>query len=1148
MSEVSAADLLIFNEFPQSLKRALSVCPRTPVFQAQVNGAALTDAVTLGAIAVNFDNVTLGAFGDIIPGMSLDFGTAAGLRNIGTVRVRETATASQIKIAETSLGKIPIVDNCFITIVDEFRPWQVMPRLVGTKINGSAYVNSFVEYHDYDDSYTDQNGDIEPKANVVRDFDSNGDPLPYRAAGYVDAGETFRTVELSANASEAFAPGAIITDVLWDVKDGTITVGSTTTANITVTFPATTTFRYCTLRVEDSNGTFHTMRFPIWVHDEENPPITRFKVTNDTRSEGREVTFDVLGDENEVTTAVIPKGTLVVYWEIAEFGDEEEQPDHYIDQFMGWITQDTVLLRLYQSRYSMNVAGPVYWLGHFDSFAQTLHQATANKWYRIVNLTMDRVTHYVLRSYCNILSLVNLYPTGLLEVALAEDIKKGTVWDQLVELLKAARMSGVGCDSMGAIWMRRHYSYLEQTDRDARVKVIELTPDKWADAQGVEITIENTAKTGIVNGAGSTIVSGKSKLYNSKAPGNVPDEAGGTEDMPFQRLPTVDTQLVLNQLTGHHEARTNNREPEKSIALVGNYDILEPCWNEPITLTDPAENIRGTELEEVEYLVRSVSVTHSGDAGAPPKVFTWTLEKVTHYSLPGITIIPKLDVVPIQMPTYTMPPLLFPGSNYLPPPFDQIFPPGETENPTIVPTNGNAVLVGTENGAWVSINFITSVVTYTEITPTGVTSSIVHGIWGNGREVYLLETDGLSSWVWYSADPFIAVPIWVQSEEIEGEYYFLRAGSAAGEVYVRGAVDGGLEGCFPEIDLGIGENLQDRSGDLGEGWWSVDTIGTPGGPSPECYAQIEIPGCCHLTAYAMPGMTNAPPGNRVAWSCDDTEEGYSHTGDYGLGGPCLRQILFRSFDLGEVQFQLDAGEDCDGGGGSGGTVIFSDDHGATFGSPEIFVMLDGGMDTIKAGPQILAGEGGQVELAETGGNFANYGDSMPTDAAPSAIWIPRCQFATSNPTNVNDSTPNYLVASASLSDPDEDSLWRVDTNGTNFANITPSISGDRYQAVGPNCIAMPWATGVRIAAIGLFDTTRRLVVTITTGGTWLNRGDLSDDANYVRYRRSGTNLNQLYIADGRPRYSGNHGVTIINKAHPDPAGIVAAPLLFIEPY
>jgi hypothetical protein len=73
-------------------------------------------------------------------------------------------------------------------------------------------------------------------------------------------------ITLDAGNSIPMAEGATITTYAWDVEDGTITVGTSSSPSITATFPLG--FRYVHLTVTDSNGKTHTTHVPVLVYDD----------------------------------------------------------------------------------------------------------------------------------------------------------------------------------------------------------------------------------------------------------------------------------------------------------------------------------------------------------------------------------------------------------------------------------------------------------------------------------------------------------------------------------------------------------------------------------------------------------------------------------------------------------------------------------------------------------------------------------------------------------------------------------------------------------------------------------------------------------------------------------------------------------------
>jgi hypothetical protein len=128
-------------------------------------------------------------------------------------------------------------------------------------------------------------------------------------------------------------------------------------------------------------------------------------------------------------------------------------------------------------------------------------------------------------------------------------------------------------------------------------------------------------------------------------------------------------------------------------------------------------------------------------------------------------------------------------------------------------------------------------------------------------------------------------------------------------------------------------------------------------------------------------------------------------------------------------------------------------------------------------------------------------------------------------------------------------VWEVTSTGVTFDDITPEISTEFGVAVGPHCIAMPWRSALRCAALLAFDGSIHLLTKIDLGSastTWTDRGAVTANALYISYRKGDLTLNQLYFVDGQPQYSPNHGATIYER--PFPFDETTTPALFIEPY
>lgn len=608
----------------------MSVCPRTSVYTARVNGSPLTDSGTDGIYEIPYDT-GVGTLSDVKVGYTLDIGTAPGLSDIGKLRIRKAPSGSSFYVNEVAAGTVNVIDNAYLTVREERLIWQKRIRRIETTSPSSAYPISYTEYVDYDTSYSNQNGTgLPPKANITRD--SIGSHV--LVAGFSDAGQTYRTVSLTGVLSVAMARNATLSSYSWDVGDGTIITGSGSSSSITVRFPEAKLFRYISLTVTDSNGTTDTMYIPIWVHPASGgtQPITKFRVGNDSRGDGREMSFEIWDD---IPESSLPKGGMVCYWEIALFNGQAP-PNQYIGQFIGWIMSDVLTLKLYRDTYLINVGGPQAILDKLYGYSQTVKDpdATPAKWNEMRYATVDRMIHYVLRVYTTALSICNFFPSGNTNPIEGKTFNNGTLWSQIADLAKG--YYGVASvDTLGGIWLRQYYSYLTTGERTTRGHIASIARSDWTDDRGFEVPDEYIEKVGWVEAYGSNYdvlydsAGGRvdfSKVFKSEAPGGTQSYGTSWEEAPYQYLETTQSaQSTLNRLTGNHLARLNNTRSNVNLQFLGNMDIFEVGWNQPILVTVTDDNTREFSFTEEAFLVKSVSVNHS-DQG---KQISVSLEQAT---------------------------------------------------------------------------------------------------------------------------------------------------------------------------------------------------------------------------------------------------------------------------------------------------------------------------------------------------------------------------------------------------------------------------------------------------------------------------------------------------------------------------------------
>lgn len=651
MPEMDSGDLAVLRSHPQTVPvRYLAFAPRPSVYTARVNGSASRDGETNGIYRIPYDTGS-GTLADVKVGMTLDVGTAAGARDIGSVRIRLAPAGGYFYVAETAPADLPVLDNHYLTVREEFRLWSIPPRLVGVK-DGAGYTNNFTAYRDYDRTYASQNKVIQPIVNIRG-----------RRTGFLDTGQTYRTVVLTIT-TLPMSVGATASNPTIDDRDcttmGTVNTtvvdplfGSTKVTELTLRVPQG--FRYLYVTGNDSAGATHFHVYPLWALDE-GDGYWNFNTPQDETREGagREMGFDLFGAVGAANDVVIPKGSLCIYVDEPEFdGDPAPEESGYRHEFVGWVTKDIPLLQALRGRRRLTIAGPHAWLTEKAGYGETIHhKTTPTKWYELEQPTIDRVAHYVLRNFSTALTICNLYRSGLADNAGAEEIAPGSVMKQVTDLVTGYH--GLATfDSEGNLWLRQDYPMMSADERDDRDVTLDIDEADLTDASGLELPTDYMEPVGLVLAQGSYWNGTESTQLDVKAPGKTPGQGAGIVNAPYQRLPQSNAIAVLKQRTGDFYKAQNNPQKSLPITLLDNLDVIEPAWNEPIRITWEEDTVSGVTLASALFMVRGVSIQHSNERRRKAKRIVWTVSRVTDGADGEQWTPPKspgIDVGPTTMP------------------------------------------------------------------------------------------------------------------------------------------------------------------------------------------------------------------------------------------------------------------------------------------------------------------------------------------------------------------------------------------------------------------------------------------------------------------------------------------------------------------
>lgn len=274
---------------------------------------------------ITFDNVTVGSNPPVeaLEGYTVLFGDTVGSDSAGRGYIRRTSIFDNTLLIGYSSqggfdGEANITDDDYITVIADRRVWGKPQRFVVDE-EGDPVVLIMKDYDLLFESHG-QGLEFYPKANAG----------PARA-GTIDPDTDVLTLSFDASTSYSLPFGVGISSVLWDVGDGTITVGTAADAQITATFPAG--FRYVSLTVTDANGLTHTMFVPVYARDPDNDTcVAKWQVESWTRNQqGQQVSVRVM---SQLPRSTYPDGAVVLIF------DDENGVDHFCE-FVGWHHTDT---------------------------------------------------------------------------------------------------------------------------------------------------------------------------------------------------------------------------------------------------------------------------------------------------------------------------------------------------------------------------------------------------------------------------------------------------------------------------------------------------------------------------------------------------------------------------------------------------------------------------------------------------------------------------------------------------------------------------------------------------------------------------------------------------------------------------------------
>lgn len=581
----------------------LFILQPTVVFRAQFT----EDFAVFPMGELPWTDLISGAFAAIEPEMLLRIGTGIAQDDHGRQRIRKAATADTLFIGRSSPGtndgEVYPVTGDLIDVLNLRLPFAKIPF-----INGDGTI-----FEDHDIAWNEQTGSEKPpKSNIT----------PEAFAGTISSG--IITVDFDGTDSYVQADGATIATYLWDVDDGTITVGTSASSGITATFPAG--FRYVSLTVTDSNGITHTMYVPVYARDPAaDTTIGNYQIERRTYGlNGQTIALRILED---IPAQGYPDGTLVMLFE------EPTGPTDNSCLFVGWHHSDPAQIAAGRTGIlrdvvfeCLDIAGKLNALPGFSVSVE--NKAAPASWLEMSGANMDRYIDRLLRWRSNAFELAYYTPSGTGAdfpfVILGSDAQ--TLWQQATRRANALVPDyHLTCNSRGRLAVVPDPMLQETADRTSTVQAT-LTEADWSD---IRYTHQRAPDVYWLRSEAILASATQIAALFTVAPDTTPGQ-GAVEQTHGEQL--AKNHVDLMNAEGHRYARLNARQSHFTITLAeGDAKEIEPAaltWVQ-VTVSAATAAQRNLQLSTARGLVRQVDVAYQHGRTGTTKTVTLTWERET---------------------------------------------------------------------------------------------------------------------------------------------------------------------------------------------------------------------------------------------------------------------------------------------------------------------------------------------------------------------------------------------------------------------------------------------------------------------------------------------------------------------------------------
>jgi len=567
----TSGDLAAFRSDGQASILGLAIEHPATVYTARVNQ---TFDTLDGVSQLTYDGGS-GTLADVLEGMTVFIGSAAGLRDKGVTRIRKTPSATVFYIGQTS--KIQFSNDDYITVVDSMSIWA---RDI-TNAGGVVRMDYDIEF-----------GDLTRGGLVAR--------LGPVSTVINQTTGTITFTPCNPSITESYEIGVTVDSYEFDAPGASTTSNMTDPATASWTYPLTANQEYrWSCAITDSLGRVTTGYRRVFV----NPTTIPFTVGN-CNTDGSDWSFEITNYAD--VSAIHPRAMVTLYatdYYMGQKGSIGKLAGYENILAVGWIDGASIEQDVEKGTVSFSVKGAAYWMGRVKSppiaFVDT--SDIEKKWTEITALTVDKAIARLIYWASTAPLIMDVFLTGntVRQKVLSE--AGDSLFGQIQSMASSKIFANAAVNSYGQMFVSVDQQIIDSTARAALPVVMDITSADYI--APLELEYNEFEKTAMVElGAASDYDGRTSSPIYSRAPGNTPDYYGVQSS--FDNYAIVD-QDECNRIAGCLLAMENNEYEPISISFAANirlFDIAPRMW--ATITTNASENPAGIALTAARLIPR----------------------------------------------------------------------------------------------------------------------------------------------------------------------------------------------------------------------------------------------------------------------------------------------------------------------------------------------------------------------------------------------------------------------------------------------------------------------------------------------------------------------------------------------------------------